>query len=107
MQTVAAAGAAGAPATGSGSALSTSQEHKLAFLNGPPDTKVSIDTKIESAERLQAPSSPYVVQAGIVIPAALLTGIRSDLPGQITAQVSEDVFDSPTGRYRLIPRAIG
>ena len=103
-QTVASAAVAGAPATGSGSASSTSQEHKLAFLNGSANTKVSTDTKVESAERLQAPSSPYVVQAGTVIPAALLTGIRSDLPGQITAQVSEDVYDSPTGRYRLIPQ---
>ncbi len=103
-QTAASAAAAGASATGSSSTSSTSQEHKLAFLNGSADTKVSTDTKVESAERLQAPSSPYVVQAGTVIPAALLTGIRSDLPGQITAQVSEDVFDSPTGRYRLIPQ---
>ncbi len=103
-QTVASAAAAGASVTGSSSTSSTSQEHKLAFLNGPADTKLSIDTKVESAERLQAPSSPYVVQAGTVIPAALLTGIRSDLPGQITAQVSEDVYDSPTGRYRLIPQ---
>ena len=96
--------AASAPAASPGSASSTGQEHKLAFLNGPADTKVSIDTKVEGAERLQAPSSPYVVQAGTVIPAALLTGIRSDLPGEITAQVSEDVYDSPTGRYRLIPQ---
>ena len=103
-QTVASAAAGGAPATGSSSTSSISQEHKLAFLNGSADTKVSTDTKVESAERLQAPSSPYVVQAGTVIPAALLTGIRSDLPGQITAQVSEDVYDSPTGRYRLIPQ---
>ena len=109
-QTVAVPAVAGASGTGSGPTSSTSQEHKLAFLNGPPDTKVSTDTKVsintkvESAERLQAPSSPYVVQAGTVIPAALLTGIRSDLPGQITAQVSEDVFDSPTGRYRLSPQ---
>ena len=103
-QTVASAAVGGASATGSSSTSSTSQEHKLAFLNEPADTKVLIDTKVESAERLQAPSSPYVVQAGTVIPAALLTGIRSDLPGQITAQVSEDVYDSPTGRYRLIPQ---
>ena len=103
-QAVASAAAGGALATGSSSTSSTSQEHKLAFLNGPADTKVSTGTKVESAERLQTPSSPYVVQAGTVIPAALLTGIRSDLPGQITAQVSEDVFDSPTGRYRLIPQ---
>ena len=97
-QTVASAAVGGALATGSGASSSTGQEHKLAFLNGPADTKV------EGAERLQAPSSPYVVQAGTVISAALLTGIPSDVPGQITAQVSEDVYDSPTGRYRLIPQ---
>ena len=39
-----------------------------------------------------------------VIPAALITGIRSDLPGQIAAQVTEDVFDSPTGKILLIPQ---
>jgi type IV secretion system protein TrbI len=44
------------------------------------------------------------VQAGAVIPAALITGIRSDLPGQITAQVTENVYDSPTGRARLVPQ---
>jgi type IV secretion system protein VirB10 len=54
--------------------------------------------------RLQAKASPYVVQAGTVIPAALITGIRSDLPGQITAQVTEAVYDSPTGQYLLIPQ---
>jgi type IV secretory pathway VirB10-like protein len=48
--------------------------------------------------------SPFVVQAGTIIPAALITGIRSDLPGQITAQVTESVFDSPTGRAKLIPQ---
>ena len=41
------------------------------------------------------------MQAGTVIPAALITGIRSDLPGQITAQVTEAVYDSPTGKYLL------
>lgn len=59
---------------------------------------------IESAERIRAPSSPLVVQAGTVIPAALITGIRSDLPGQITAQVTENVYDSPTGKILLIPQ---
>lgn len=58
----------------------------------------------ESASRLIEPSSPYVVQAGAVIPAALITGIRSDLPGQITAQVTQNVYDSPTGRMLLIPQ---
>ena len=44
------------------------------------------------------------MQAGNVIPASLITGIRSDLPGQITAQVTENVYDSPTGRFLLIPQ---
>ncbi|WP_342251487.1 TrbI/VirB10 family protein [Sphingomonas sp. OTU376] len=58
----------------------------------------------ESAERLTSPSSPDVLLAGSVIPAALITGIRSDLPGQITAQVTQNVYDSPTGRILLIPQ---
>jgi len=39
-----------------------------------------------------------------VIAAALITGIRSDLPGQITAQVTENIYDSPTGKILLIPQ---
>ena len=58
----------------------------------------------ESTARIVAPSSPHVVQAGSVIPAALITGIRSDLPGQVTAQVTHKVYDSPTGRILLIPQ---
>ena len=40
----------------------------------------------------------------LLIPAALITGIRSDLPGQITAQVTENIYDSPTGRILLVPQ---
>jgi type IV secretory pathway VirB10-like protein len=50
------------------------------------------------------PASPFVLQAGTVIPAALITGIRSDLPGQVTAQVTENIYDSPTGRALLVPQ---
>lgn len=57
-----------------------------------------------SVERLTAPASLNIVQAGSVIAAALITGIRSDLPGQITAQVTQNVYDSPTGRILLIPQ---
>jgi type IV secretory pathway VirB10-like protein len=74
------------------------QDRKLAFLNGP------IDKRTLSRERLEGPASKYVVQAGSVIPAALLTGIHSDLPGQVTGQVTENVYDSPSGRYLLIPQ---
>ena len=57
-----------------------------------------------SAERLTAAASPNILQAGSIIPAALITGIRSDLPGQITAQVTQNVYDSITGRILLIPQ---
>ncbi|MBZ9887391.1 TrbI/VirB10 family protein [Mesorhizobium sp. BR1-1-3] len=74
------------------------QDSKLAFVNAKPDRRTV------SPDRLEAKASPYVVQAGTVIPAALLTGIRSDLPGVITAQVTENVYDSPSGVYLLIPQ---
>ena len=56
------------------------------------------------AKPLQSPLSPYEIKAGTVIPADLITGINSDLPGEIIAQVSENVFDTATGRYLLIPQ---
>jgi type IV secretory pathway VirB10-like protein len=53
--------------------------------------------------RPEAPRSPYELRAGFVVPATLISGINSELPGQIVAQVSQDVFDAPTGNFRLIP----
>ncbi|EGQ8544902.1 conjugal transfer protein TrbI [Vibrio parahaemolyticus] len=55
-------------------------------------------------EQVQAPRSPYELRAGFVIPATLISGINSDLPGQIVAQVSQDVSDTATGRHLLIPQ---
>jgi len=84
---------------GEGSTTQPSEaDRKLAFLTAP------VDRKTTSPDRVQAPASRNVVQAGSVIPAALLTGLRSDLPGQITAQVTEAVYDSPTGKVLLIPQ---
>ncbi len=74
-----------------------SQDEKRGFLNG------NVDRRTTSVDRIQTPASPYILQAGAVIPAALITGLRSDLPGEITAQVTEDVYDSPTGKILLIP----
>lgn len=84
---------AGPPSISGGQAAS-----RKAFLAAGPGGP------IESGERIVGPSSPFIVQAGTVIPAALITGIRSDLPGQITAQVTQNVYDSPTGRTILIPQ---
>lgn len=51
-----------------------------------------------------AATTPYVLQQGSVIPATLITGINSDLPGPVVAQVDQNVYDSQTGQYVLIPR---
>ncbi|UPG90355.1 conjugal transfer protein TrbI [Luteibacter aegosomaticola] len=53
---------------------------------------------------LQNPRTRYEVRAGSVIPATMISGINSELPGQIVAQVSQDVFDTPTGKHRLVPQ---
>jgi type IV secretion system protein TrbI len=57
-----------------------------------------------SGSQLETPTSPYQLLAGTVISAALITGINSDLPGQITASVTENVFDTVSGRHVLIPQ---
>jgi len=74
------------------------QDRKLAFVNAVADRRTT------SADHVSAPASRHVVQAGAVIPASLITGIRSDLPGQVTAQVTENVYDSPTGHWLLVPQ---
>jgi type IV secretion system protein VirB10 len=74
------------------------QDRKLAFVNA------AVDRRTVTPDRVQEKASPYVVQAGTVIPAALITGIKSDLPGTITAQVTEQVYDTPTGKQLLIPQ---
>lgn len=53
---------------------------------------------------LTAPVSPWTLQAGSVIAASLITGLNSDLPGLVTAQITENVYDSVTGRSLLIPQ---
>ncbi|MBP6501067.1 MAG: conjugal transfer protein TrbI, partial [Thauera sp.] len=54
--------------------------------------------------RLEAPRSPFELRAGFVIPGTLISGINSELPGQIMAQVAQNVYDTPTGKHLLIPQ---
>jgi type IV secretory pathway VirB10-like protein len=60
--------------------------------------------KSDPAVTVHPPASTYTVMAGSVIPAILISGVNSDLPGPILAQVSQSVFDSATGTYVLIPQ---
>ena len=75
-----------------------SQPEKERFLNQ------AADRSTEASGSLKVPRSPYQLLAGTVISAALLTGIDSDLPGGVTASVTESVYDTVTGRYLLIPQ---
>ena len=74
------------------------QGRKLDFLNQ------KTDGKIYNPHKLQTPASPYQVMAGTIISASLITGINSDLPGNVIAQVTENVYDTATGGYLLIPQ---
>ena len=74
------------------------QDRKSAFLNA------SVDTKIYASGRLQTPASAFQVMAGTIIPAAMVTGLNSDLPGQAIATVTEPVYDTVSGRTLLIPQ---
>ena len=79
-------------------AVQNRQDQKQAFVaNGG-------DSATRNPASLQLPASPYQVMAGTIIPAALVTGINSDLPGQVIANVTEAVYDTATGRFLLIPQ---
>lgn len=73
------------------------QEQKEAFLQ-------TGFTEIRNSGNLQMPVSPYQVMAGTVIAAALVTGIKSDLPGDVIATVTEPIYDTATGHHLLIPQ---
>lgn len=47
---------------------------------------------------------PLELKTGAVIPGVMVTGINSDLPGNIIAQVSQNVFDTANGQHLLIPQ---
>jgi type IV secretion system protein TrbI len=79
-------------------ALQNGQGRKEVFLERKPDAS------IYALGTMQRPISPYEILAGTVISAALVTGINSDLPGEIIATVTENVFDSVTGQHLLIPQ---
>jgi type IV secretion system protein VirB10 len=86
---------------------------RLLGLNGgqsPPPDPNSLNTYNGHGDRwklnthLEAPTTPYILRTGAVIPALLLSAMESELPGTIIAQVSRDVFDTATGDYLLVPQ---
>ncbi len=88
----------GAPSAFSQAADTNLQSRKLAFAGEGAGGDVYNQHDVED------PASPYQVMAGTLIPASLVTGINSDLPGTIVAQVTQPVYDTVTGQYVLIPQ---
>ena len=78
-------------------AVQNRQEQKEAFLKAG-------STETRNSGNLKTPTSPYQVMAGTVIAGALVTGIKSDLPGDVIATVTEPVYDTATGKFVLIPQ---
>ena len=67
-------------------------------------------TDFDLRHGLQMPRSPYTLFAGTIVPCIMMQGINSDLPGQISCMVSQNVYDTVTGKYLLLPqgtKAIG
>lgn len=86
------------PTANANPAAMSDQEKKVSFLE-----KNSEAASFYVKSQLQEPLSQYEVKAGTIIPGIMITGINSDLPGQMVGQVSENVYDSLTGKYLLIP----
>lgn len=92
--------AEGRPVAAANAAVPASQENRhRAFLERAGDAGGSA-----VVAQLEPAGSPYTLRAGTVIPGALITGINSDLPGEIVAQVSRNVYDSRSQRVLLIPK---
>lgn len=103
----------GAPPGSELIALAAAQQASAGF--GPtPDANLQVrkidfasdpqNQDIYNAQSIEDPVSPYQVMAGTLIPASLITGINSDLPGTIIAQVTQPVYDTVSGRHLLIPQ---
>ncbi|UPJ54375.1 TrbI/VirB10 family protein [Bradyrhizobium sp. 200] len=82
----------------SGEIIPSSQARKLAFVSAKADKETT------NPHALAAAPSPYAIMAGSIIPASLITGLNSDLPGSTIAQVTENVYDTVTGEHLLVPQ---
>ena len=87
-----------AQASGEPAQVQAGQGRNLSFVNERSEGDAV------NPHRLQTPVSPWQLSAGSVIAASLVTGLNSDLPGMVVAQVTQNVYDSRTGRTLLIPQ---
>ncbi len=95
-------GGGGGAGGGAPSLASGADARHGAFLHAAQE--IPGDRSATAGARLEGPRSPYTLRAGTLIPGVLLTGINSDLPGDVLAQVSRDVYDSEKQQSLLIPK---
>jgi type IV secretion system protein VirB10 len=76
------------------------QGRKNSFLDSEGATKTTSALRT----RVEHPRTPFEVKAGTILPAVLITAINSDLPGPVIGQVRENVYDTVSGNYLLIPQ---
>lgn len=79
-------------------AAHSSQQSKLNFLSH------NDSTDIYDSHHAQQPLSPYIIQAGSIVKAALITAVNSSMPSTLVAQTQSDIYDTPSGSYLLIPK---
>jgi type IV secretion system protein VirB10 len=95
-----AAAARGSDSAGDGYSEQNLQDQKEAFIKG---TRSNVGGDQTRTSRLR-PLSKYEIKAGWDIPAVLEQALNSDLPGEIRALVREDVYDTASGNYLLVPQ---
>lgn len=84
------------PAAVEAAPMGPGPQQKVEFAKGGPGDI--------NPDRLHPPLSPFTLAAGTIIPASLITGLNSDVPGMVIAQVTENVRDSATGMTILVPQ---
>ncbi len=91
----------GAPKTPFGAEREEDPSRQIRKLDFLEEGRLS---ETDNPHRIEDPATPFEVMAGTVIPASLITGVNSDLPGTVIAQVTQNVRDTVTGQYLLIPQ---
>ena len=94
----------------SGGGIGGASSGDMRLLTGGSNIQSAVDNRVPNESewtldsQVATPSSPYELKTGFVLPATMVTGINSDLPGKIIAQVSQNVYDTATGKHLLIPQ---
>ena len=74
------------------------------LIQNPSQNSGDLSDRWELHSTVEAPRTPFVLRAGAVIPGIMISGVKPDLPGQIIGQVSQNVYDTATGKYLLFPQ---